>query len=25
MDDKINYWLDIAEYDLTTAVAMLET
>ncbi len=25
MDDKIRYWLDIAEYDLTTAVAMLDT
>lgn len=25
MDDKIHYWIDIAEYDLTTAVAMLET
>jgi len=25
MDEKINYWLDIAEYDLETAEAMLET
>ena len=25
MDEKIRYWLDIAEYDLETAEAMLET
>lgn len=25
MDEKINYWLDIAEYDLTTADALLKT
>ena len=24
MDEKINYWLDIAEYDLATAEAMLK-
>jgi HEPN domain-containing protein len=25
MDDKISYWMDIAEYDLATAEAMLTT
>ncbi len=25
MDDRITYWLEIAEYDLVTARAMLET
>lgn len=25
MDDKIRYWVEIAEYDLATAEAMLET
>ena len=25
MDEKIRYWLDIAEYDLETAEAMLQT
>ena len=25
MDEKINYWVEIAEYDLATAEAMLET
>lgn len=25
MDEKVKYWIDIAEYDLDTAKAMLET
>lgn len=25
MDEKVAYWLDLAEYDLETAMAMLET
>jgi len=25
MDEKIRYWLDISEYDLATAGAMLKT
>ena len=25
MNDKIQYWLDLAQYDLDTAQAMLET
>lgn len=25
MDEKVKYWVDIAQYDLETAKAMLET
>lgn len=25
MDEKVNYWIDLAEYDLETAKAMLDT